>query len=163
MTIVVADTSPLNYLVLIQAIEILPRLYARIVVPDAVVSELRDVGAPAPVREWALDPPEWIDIRPSPPDDPTLSHLDPGEMSAILIAQSYPDVLLLIDDAAGRQAASQRGIPNTGTIGVLRAASISRLVDLRTCFTRLAFTNFRIARRLLDELILEEERRRAEH
>jgi hypothetical protein len=37
-------------------------------------------------------------------------------MSAILIAQGEADALLLIDEAAGRQAASERGIPNTGTV-----------------------------------------------
>ena len=66
MTIVVADTSPLNYLVIIEAIQILPRLYRRIVVPEPVLAELRDAGAPASVREWALHAPDWIDVRPSP-------------------------------------------------------------------------------------------------
>jgi predicted nucleic acid-binding protein len=161
MTVVVADTSPLNYLVLIEASDILQSLYGRIVVPETVLAELRHTGAPAPVRQWALDLPEWIDVRPSPPDDPALSHLDPGERSAILIALGEQEVLLLIDEAAGRQAASRRGIPVTGTVGVLRAASIAGLIDLQFALTRLAATNFRISSRLVDELIAEDERRRS--
>jgi predicted nucleic acid-binding protein len=34
--IVVADTSPINYLVLIGQIEILPHLYGRILIPSSV-------------------------------------------------------------------------------------------------------------------------------
>jgi predicted nucleic acid-binding protein len=39
MTVVVADTSPLNYLVLIEAIDLLPTLYGRVVVPEPVLAE----------------------------------------------------------------------------------------------------------------------------
>jgi len=38
--IIVADTSPINYLVLIKEIEVLPRLYGKIVIPEAVREEL---------------------------------------------------------------------------------------------------------------------------
>ena len=38
--IVIADTSPLNYLVLIGEADILQRLYRRVVIPEAVLREL---------------------------------------------------------------------------------------------------------------------------
>jgi len=38
--IVVADSSPLHYLVLIQAANILPTLYARVLAPQMVIDEL---------------------------------------------------------------------------------------------------------------------------
>jgi predicted nucleic acid-binding protein len=44
MTVVVADTSPLNYLVLIGQIEILRRLYGTVLVPPEVLAELADSG-----------------------------------------------------------------------------------------------------------------------
>jgi predicted nucleic acid-binding protein len=44
MTLVVADTSPLNYLILIDAIDVLPQLYGVIVVPGQVIVELVDPG-----------------------------------------------------------------------------------------------------------------------
>ena len=58
MTVVVADTSPINYLVLIGEIGILPRLYQRIVIPEEVFVELMDTGAPPDVREWATTHPD---------------------------------------------------------------------------------------------------------
>lgn len=42
--IVVADTSPINYLILIEAADILRNLYGNVVIPEAVVQELLDVG-----------------------------------------------------------------------------------------------------------------------
>jgi predicted nucleic acid-binding protein len=60
--IVVADTSPLNYLVLLRKPEILPEIYGRVVVPNAVVIELRHLDAPRLVREWAMTPPSWLEI-----------------------------------------------------------------------------------------------------
>ena len=66
MTVVVADTSPLNYLILIEAIELLPRLYGRIVIPVEVLNELIDGGAPRRVSEWATKLPEWVEVRSTP-------------------------------------------------------------------------------------------------
>jgi len=56
--IVVADTSPLNYLVLIGCIDILPQLHQKVLIPSAVRRELLSVSAPPEVRAWALNPPD---------------------------------------------------------------------------------------------------------
>jgi predicted nucleic acid-binding protein len=39
--IVIADTGPINYLILIQEIQILPVLYGQILVPASVCDELK--------------------------------------------------------------------------------------------------------------------------
>ena len=43
---VVADTGPLNYLVQINAVDLLPKLFGRIIVPAAVHDELRHPRTP---------------------------------------------------------------------------------------------------------------------
>jgi predicted nucleic acid-binding protein len=50
MPLVVADTGPLSYLVLIDAIELLPKLFEKVFTPEAVTAELLDQDAPAVVR-----------------------------------------------------------------------------------------------------------------
>ena len=126
MTVVVADTSPLNYLILIGQIGMLRRLYGKIVVPSEVLAELVNARTPREAREWAQSRPEWIEIRVvrESQHDSALERIDLGERAAILLAQEEADVLLLIDDGAGRAEANRRGIPNTGTLGVLRAAAM---------------------------------------
>jgi predicted nucleic acid-binding protein len=51
MTVVIADSSPLNYLALIGSVEVLHRLYGVVVVPRQVISELLHVAAPHDVSE----------------------------------------------------------------------------------------------------------------
>jgi predicted nucleic acid-binding protein len=60
--IVVADTTPLQYLILIQHEYILPALYGRVVVPPAVIAELSRAETPQPVREWLHSAPEWLEV-----------------------------------------------------------------------------------------------------
>jgi predicted nucleic acid-binding protein len=50
--VVVADTSPIDYLVLIGQIDLLRRLYQRVLVPPAVLLELTHKRAPEAVRTW---------------------------------------------------------------------------------------------------------------
>lgn len=61
--IVVADTSPLNYLVLIGEQELLPTLFGRIVIPEAVFQELRATVTPQTVQKWLAQAPDWLEIR----------------------------------------------------------------------------------------------------
>jgi predicted nucleic acid-binding protein len=84
--------------------------------------------------------------------------LDAGEAAAIRLAEQYQgSAFLLMDDAKGRREAGRRGIPSTGTLGVLRAASQRRLLSLRDVLPRLLLTNFFVASSLVDALIAEEE------
>lgn len=143
MKVVIADTSPLNYLILVEAVEILPRLYGRFTIPDVVFKELTDENAPSEVVAWAAMRPEWIEVQPAPvSEDPALE--DAGERAAILLAQRQPEVLLLIDEARGRMEAVRRGIPTAGTLGVLRAAALQDFIQLPSVLARLMTTNFRV-------------------
>jgi predicted nucleic acid-binding protein len=57
MQSIVADTTPLNYLVLIHAAEILPNLYRKVLIPPTVKAELAHANAPDMVRAWISKPP----------------------------------------------------------------------------------------------------------
>ena len=107
--VVVADTSPINYLVLIGQIDLLIRLYTRILIPPAVLAELKHPLAPKPVRDWACDTPKWLEVL-SPKDSLTLAQLDLGETEAIALATEMHAEVLLIDEQAGRQEAVRRGL-----------------------------------------------------
>lgn len=87
MPVIVSDTTPLNYLVLIEAAEILPRLYTRVLIPPAVREELNQPNTPA----------SWLEVvSPRLPPDPALSHLDAGETQAIALVLEYQAELLLL-------------------------------------------------------------------
>ena len=69
-------------------------------------------------------------------------------------------VLLLIDETAGRLEATRRGIPNTGTLGVLRRAAIEHLIDLPSALQCLGASNFRVSKALVADLLAEDAERK---
>ncbi|MGD0301144.1 MAG: hypothetical protein ABSE86_29040 [Bryobacteraceae bacterium] len=66
MLIVVADTSPLHYLVQIDHIQLLPRLFGKILIPSVVSDELRHPSAPEVVRNWMSKKPDWLEVSNGP-------------------------------------------------------------------------------------------------
>ena len=154
--IVVADTSPINYLVLIKEIEILPRLYGKVVIPQTVREELLHPVAAEIVRTWTAQAPAWLEIRtPAKSPDPSLARLDPGEGDAIMLAAELHADQLIVDDREGRRLAEERGITVIGTLGVLKEAATMGLLDLRDCVARLQTTTFNVAPEVLRNLLGE--------
>lgn len=86
--IVVADSSPLHYLILIDEIELLRSFYGQVIVPEAVACELRSAGSPPSVSAWIAHAPVWTTIRSVSADQiaSITEDLDLGERAAIALA-----------------------------------------------------------------------------
>lgn len=155
MRLVVADTGPLNYLVLIGQIEILHTLFERVFVPEPVEKELLHDEAPEVVRRWISTAPPWIEMVPDGGDHSELAlrHLDDGERAAIQLAVRIGAELLLIDDRDGVVTARSMGFAVTGTLGILDLAAHRGLIRLKEAVERLKSTNFRCRPELLDDLL----------
>jgi predicted nucleic acid-binding protein len=153
--IVISDTSPILYLVLIDQIELLPQLYQRILVPETVRDEMIDAGAPLILRQWILAAPHWLEVcTVQSSNQPALERLDPGEKAAIELAQQINADLLILDDRAGRQAALNLGLKITGLLGILKDAETLGLIDLPKIIDRLLTeTNFRVSPKLIKHLL----------
>lgn len=155
MRLVVADTSPLSYLVLIGHVGILAALFERVFIPQIVRNELQHDEAPESVRRWVAMPPSWLEIMQQEPEsnDPDLLRLDDGERAAILLATRIGANLLLIDDREGVDLARSRGFAVTGTLGILDLAATRGLIRLSDAIKRLKDTSFRYPPDLLDALL----------
>ena len=150
----VADTGPLNYLVLIGQIALLPRLFEVVSIPDAVRLELMHAAAPPAVRRWISTPPAWLAVS----DDPNLldqkfSNLDVGERAAIMLALRQHADLILMDDRAAVAVARREGLAVAGTLGLLDLGAGRGLLDVGEAVRRLKATNFHCRQRLLDALL----------
>ena len=143
--IVVSDTSPLNYLVLIDLQHILPQLFERILIPVAVRDELQSAGAPEAIARFMAATPAWLEIRQVAEVDLKLQHLDRGEREAITLAGSLPAASVLIDERKARLAARGHGLVVSGTLGVLDLAARRGLVNLSDALRRLEGTTFRVS------------------
>jgi predicted nucleic acid-binding protein len=161
VTIVVSDTSPLNYLLLCDAADVLPRLFGKILVPEAVVAELQSEDAPPNVRSWAETLPSWVEIR-----NPTRVNIAPrlhtGEHDAICLALEVQADLLLIDERVGRRVAKELGLSVVGTLGILERAARNDLLDLPTTIDRLRRTTFKVDPSLLKALLERDAARRSQ-
>jgi len=150
--IVVSDAGPLHYLVLISQIELLPRLYGQVVVPNTVVKELQHLRTPVVVRTWIGTPPTWLDVRNTNVDS-TGTPLGAGELAAIILAEQLDADLVLMDDLDGRIEAERRHLKVIGTLGVLRDAAFQQLIDLPQALDQLRQTNFFISPAVLQSLL----------
>ena len=60
---IVADVSPLRYLILIGHIDLLPTLFTQIIIPRAVLGELQRAQTPPVVRHRMQHLPVWCIVR----------------------------------------------------------------------------------------------------
>jgi len=147
--IVVSDTSPLKYLILIGAIDVLPKLFGEVFVPLAVIRELQHPRTPAPVKQWVDAVPEWLRIQEPTVESPIAAGIDPGEAQAIALALQLRADALLIDEKLGRRIPKEHGFATLGTVTVLELAADRDLLDLRIAFESLKRTTFHITSELL--------------
>ena len=152
--IVVSDTSPLNYLVLIEEVEVLPAIFGRVVVPPAVVEELQAPGAPDAVRAWIAAHPSWLEVR-NPESSSARLTLGRGEREAICLAFE-PSALCLIDDRRARREAERMGVRVTGLLGILAEARDRGLIDAEVVVERLTMTSFRASLALIAAILRPE-------
>ena len=81
--IVVSNTSPLNYLVQIEADDLLQQLFDIIYIPKAVHEELSNPASPDKVINWMANPPSWVQLQSVVQNiDPELAMLHRGEREA---------------------------------------------------------------------------------
>lgn len=122
--IIIADSSPLISLSIIGELGLLPRLYQRVVIPNAVWDEVVVQGVGLPGAE-PVSRCEWLEVE-TPPGEmlASLSILvDRGEAEALALAQVMAGSTVLLDDAQARRRVAERfQIPRIGTLGILRRA-----------------------------------------
>ena len=150
--IIVSDTSPINYLMLVEEIRIVPILFGEVFIPPAVLSELLRPATPESVRSWISARPNWLELRSPSKVDKNIP-LDTGEREAICLAEELKATLILIDDKKARDIAKTRGLTVAGTLNVLAQGAQCGLLNLERAIEKLSRTNFRASPKLLGEIL----------
>jgi predicted nucleic acid-binding protein len=130
---IVADTGPIIGLAKIGRISLLKELATEVLIPPIVHKELYGkIGSESDQIDQALG--DFVHVVELGSlelniDDP-LINLGEGEKQSIFLASTLTrEVLLLIDDRAGRQAADNLNIPKIGLVGILLLAKKRGLID----------------------------------
>jgi predicted nucleic acid-binding protein len=152
--IIVSDTSPLNYLILIDYEDVLPILFGQIIIPAAVLNELQHTRTPEKIKNWIDAKPAWLEVRSvsiSPKNK--LENLDYGEREAIFLAEELGAEAILIDEKDGRREAAKLGFIIIGTLSVLDRAAQTGLISFAEAIDRLRRTPFREPKQIVEALL----------
>lgn len=148
--VAVPDSSCLIALSQVGLLPILSQVYARVVVPAAVVAEARRTIGQPPASF------EIVDADPALPPPGQTDKFGRGEREVIGLALAIaPDAVVLDDDDARRWAAAL-GLPVVGTVGLLlRAKERGHLSSLKPALDRLREERFFVSDRLYRVLLVE--------
>lgn len=154
---VVSNASPLVNLARIGRLSLLPNLFGRVLIPEAVWQEVVVAGKGQPGAE-EISQANWIERTAV--ANHHLVHslrqeLDPGEAEAIALAIEINADWLLMDERLGRQTAQHFGLGFIGIVGILQAAKrrgdVAALHPLLTDLRDLA--GFRISANLWERAL----------
>lgn len=129
--IVVSDTTPISELTKVGCLDLLPKLFGKVVIPQGVFDELQQGQHPAAQIVSNLS---WLEVvavnkRQEVEELQQSFKLDLGESEAIALAEEMTAEQLLIDEKAARRVALSKGLPIIGTVGVLLLAKRRGLLD----------------------------------
>lgn len=126
--IIVADTGPLIAFVRLEKLDLLAKVFSKVMVTRTVLEEC--VGRPdlpeVPFIQNAIDR-KILQVIESADFSGLMGEIDDGEASAISTAISLRCGVLL-DDKKGRRVARHLNVPIIGTVGVLVLAKHKRLI-----------------------------------
>ncbi|HEY1048709.1 MAG TPA: DUF3368 domain-containing protein [Prosthecobacter sp.] len=131
MSIVVCNTTPVINFAETGFLHVLRGLFGQIVLPSAVVSELRVKEVRFPSVSAALQDSLFKQRQPDssasgPAFLPNVIH--PGEAECIRLGIQNPGALLILDDVEAREWALANGLNVIGTLGCLLVAKDKGLV-----------------------------------
>ncbi len=159
---VVSNAGPIIHLSWIDHLALLRQLFDEILIPVAVRDEVLraapDVpGVPAIHAAFQTGWLTVLGVTDPAQAEQLKTDLDSGESEAIALAEELGADLLLLDERRARAHAVGRGIPITGTIGILRKAQERGLIQMVSPLVEeLRIRGFRISAELIERIHREE-------
>ncbi|NPA16897.1 DUF3368 domain-containing protein [Persephonella sp.] len=130
---VISDASPLIALSSISQLEVLQRLFQKIIIPEAVYYEVVEEGRDrAGANEVKSAVGKWIEIEKVSNSDEVealRAILDYGEAEVIALAQELKPDLLILDNREPRIFAGHLNFEVIGTIGIIILAYEKGFID----------------------------------
>lgn len=151
--LVVSNSSPLIALSRIGKLDILNKLYHKIVIPKAVEKEILS----DPLKEFSLNKLPWIEVKPL--GQPLCveilsSDLGLGESEALSLGLELKADLILLDEIAARDIAESIGLRFTGTLGILLKAKEKKLIhSVKELIEQLILCEFRVSEQLCKDIL----------
>jgi predicted nucleic acid-binding protein len=156
--VIVCDAGPLIALSLVRNLDLLHRLYDRVLVPEAVVREVVESGA-GRADAIEVEAACWLEHVPldAPPEPLLAKELGVGEAAVITVAWRLGATLVLLDERRARRIAEQAyGLRVKGSAGILIAAKRANLIPaVRPLLEAMANQGYFLSRRLVERACQE--------
>jgi predicted nucleic acid-binding protein len=146
MPAIISNTSPLQYLHQVGHLHLLPELYRRIFIPEAVVEEIR-AGRSEGISLPAIEQLQWMEVKrvQAPSLLPLVTQLGMGEKEVLALGLEHSGSLLLLDDRLARRHAMFLSLKMTGTLGILLTAKTRGILSaVRPIVEQLETLGFRL-------------------
>ena len=153
--IVIVNTSQIFYLHRLDCLDVLRKLYGKIIIPHAVVNELeagKRVGEDVPgIKDY-----EWITVKEVnvPAFISIITDLGQGEAEVLALACEERDALVIVDDALARRIAKLRGLRITGTAGIfLKAKAENHISEIKPFLNKMKDIGFYLTGNLIADIL----------
>lgn len=153
--IVISDTTPIISLMKANRLDLLRKLYGKVLIPNAVYKELTENATFAKEAKIIKDI-DYLTVVAVENEKSVsvlrnVTGLDAGESEALIIYDEQKADLLLMDEHKGRSVAKQLNVRHIGTVGVLLLAYDKGMIqqdDVKDCLDTMLANNIRLDRKL---------------
>lgn len=150
MSFYVANSSPLIALEQLELLDLLEKIFSRVLVPPAVV---REVAPTVALPEWIIEQ----DLSQTIGSQILSASLGAGESEALSLALELKASLLILDERPARRLAGALGVPVIGTLGLLlKAKSLGLIAELKPHLEELLEQDFWISPALYKQVLKSE-------
>lgn len=154
--VVISNSSPIIHLTKIGRLNLLERLYSRILVPEKVYLECTDtvhyhkevelIAQSAWIKRHLIEDHRLFNLL--------YAEIDAGEAEALVLALEQKADLLLLDDQEARRMARKLGLLVTGTLGVLLKAKNEGMINsFAEDLQKLQRSGFWLSQKLVNTLL----------
>ncbi len=154
--VVIGNSSPVIHLAKIGRLNLLERLYSRILVPEKVYLECTDtvhyhketelIAKSAWIKRHLIEDDRLFNLL--------YAEIDAGEAEALVLALEQKADLLLLDDQEARSMAKKLGLSVTGTLGVLLKAKNEGMINsFAEDLQKLQMSGFWLSQNLVNTLL----------
>lgn len=157
---IISDTTPIISLIKINRLDLLEKLFAEVLIPEAVYRELTTnalfENEAKIVKTSSFLKTSSVQNRKSLQLLQAVSGLDDGESEAIILADELKSDVLIMDERKGRKVAEKLGIKITGTVGVLLQSYSENMIssdEIKTYLDQLKNSNIRLSESLIQKAL----------
>lgn len=151
---IIADSSPIISLAIIDKIELIEKIFEEVLIPQEVFDEITFLEKPYSEKLKEYFKNKIVRVKNLTALEILKDEIDAGEAEAIILALELGVKEILIDDFKGRKRAELKGLNVYGTFGLLIEAKKMKLVDnVKELLDKMIENKIRIGKELYEHIL----------